>query len=43
MCVHVSEATRRRMGDVTEWIDFGAREIEGACQPEPVRSAASAG
>ena len=30
MCVHVSEATRRRLGDVTEWIDFGAREIKGA-------------
>ena len=43
MCVHVSEATRRRLGDVAEWIDFGAREIEGACHPEPVRSAASAG
>ena len=30
MCVHVSEATRRRLGDVMEWIDFGTREIKGA-------------
>ena len=33
MCVHVSEATRRRLGDVMEWIDFGTREIKGARRP----------
>ena len=37
MCVHVSEETRRRLGDVMEWIDFGAREIKGMRQRRPAQ------